>query len=154
MADYQDRLLSFVKRAEQASQAAKERAVRAEGLTTAQYNALLVLRHQPGITAAELARHCAVTAQTMSSVLGRLVARELVSRTSHPRHRSILELSITSAGRSLFERADARVEAVEAQLAGAFRPAEREALRQLLARVTAAAERADPGLEQAPGDAG
>ncbi len=139
MGDHQHRLLSFIKRAEQASQAAKERAVRVEGLTTAQYNALLVLSGDPGITASELARRCAVTAQTMSSVLARLVDRGLVTRTAHPRHGNVLEITVTPAGQQALDRADVRVEVVEAALARALHPAEQDQLRHLLARCTEAA---------------
>jgi DNA-binding MarR family transcriptional regulator len=144
MDDYRDRLLSFIKRAEQASQAAKERAVRVEGLTTAQYNALLVLSRDPGITASELARRCSVTAQTMSSVLARLVDRGLVHRAAHPRHGNVLEITVTAIGQNLLGRADRRVEVVEAALARALTPSERDELRRLLALCTAAAETADP----------
>lgn len=142
MSDYEDRLLSFIKRAEQATQAAKERAVRGHGLTTAQYNTLLVLSHAPGITASELARRCSVTVQTMSSVLARLVERGLVSREAHPRHRGVLEVAVTPAGLELLGLADARVLRVEAALAAALGPAERDQLRGLLTRCAAAAEAA------------
>lgn len=143
MSDYLNRLLSFIKRAEQASQAAKERAVRVEGLTTAQYNVLLVLSHAPGITASELARRSYVTAQTMSSVLARLLERDLVVRTPHPLHRGVLEITITPAGRQLLERADKRVETVEAALAHGLSRDEQNKLRDLLTRCTAAAEGVD-----------
>jgi DNA-binding MarR family transcriptional regulator len=138
--DYQNRLLSFIKRAEQATQAAKERAVRAENLTTAQYNVLLVLSHSPGITASELARRCFVTAQTMSSVLARLIAHGLVSRTVHPRHKGVLEATLTPAGRHALQLSDRRVEMVEAALVDELSSAEQDQLRDLLARCAAKAE--------------
>ena len=140
MGDYQKRLLSFIKRAEQATQAAKERAVRAEGLTTAQYNVLLVLSHSPAITSSELARRCYVTAQTMSSVLARLVDRGLVSRAAHPRHKGVLEVTVTPSGQHVLDVTDLRVELVEAALADALRPAEQDRLRDLLARCITAAD--------------
>ncbi|PZS31598.1 MAG: MarR family transcriptional regulator [Pseudonocardiales bacterium] len=144
MGGYQHRLLTFIKRAEQASQAAKGRAVRAEGLTTAQYNVLLVLNHSPGITSSELARRCFVTAQTMSSVLTRLLDRDLVARTPHGRHPAVLEITVTATGHQLLTRADKRVTAVEAALTAALTPVEQEHLRDLLTRCTAATENTDP----------
>ncbi|HEX3731986.1 MAG TPA: MarR family transcriptional regulator [Mycobacteriales bacterium] len=139
MNDCQNRLLSFIKRAEQATQAAKERAVRAEKLTTAQYNVLLVLSHSPGITASELARRCFVTAQTMSSVLARLIEHGLVSRTAHPRHKGVLEATVTPAGQYVLDLSDRRVETVEAALTAALSSAEQDQLRDLLARCVTAA---------------
>jgi DNA-binding MarR family transcriptional regulator len=148
VADYQNRLLSFIKRAEQATQAAKEHAVRAENLTTAQYNVLLVLSHSPGITASELARRCFVTAQTMSSVLARLIDHGLVSRTAHPRHKGVLEATVTPAGQNILDLSDRRVETVEAALTGTLSPAEQDQLRDLLARCVTAAEQAIPAGEK------
>jgi DNA-binding MarR family transcriptional regulator len=143
MADYQNRLLAFIKRAEQATQAAKERALRAHDLTTAQYNSMLVLSHAPAITASELARRCFVTVQTTSSVLARLVERGLVTRTAHARHRGVVEVSLTPAGQRLLELADRRVLQVEASLAAALEPAEQDELRRLLACCTNAADQSD-----------
>ncbi|MGF1661973.1 MAG: MarR family winged helix-turn-helix transcriptional regulator [Kineosporiaceae bacterium] len=144
MPAYEERLLAVLKRADQASQAAKERAVRAVGLTTAQYNVLLVLEHHSGITSSELARRCQVTAQTMSSVLARLVERGLVARSPHPRHPGVVETTVTVEGRLAYAAADVRVRRVEAALAGALDPIEQQQLRDLLARCTAAALTADP----------
>ncbi len=148
MGGYQNRLLTFIKRAEQASQAAKGRAVRAESLTTAQYNVLLVLSHSPGITSSELARRCFVTAQTMSSVLTRLLDRDLVARTPHDRHPAVLEITVTATGKRLLQRADKRVTAVETTLTDALTPDEQEHLRDLLTRCTTAAEGTDPDPAQ------
>ncbi|MGI8646915.1 MAG: MarR family transcriptional regulator [Acidimicrobiales bacterium] len=140
--EYENRLLSFIKRAEQASQAAKERAVRTEGVTTAQYNVLLVLSHSPGITSSELARRCSVTAQTMSSVLARLIDRGLVARAQHPRHGAVLEISVTHVGQAVLSRADKRVLALEDAFTHTLDPAEGEQLRRLLTRCIAAADAA------------
>ena len=141
VSDYQNRLMSFIKRAEQAIQAAKEEAVRAEGLTAAQYNVLLVLSHSPAITGSELARRCCVTAQTMSSVLARLMDRGLVSRTAHPRHKGVLEVTVTPSGQQVLELTDRRVEKVEATLTRALEPEEQNRLRDLLTRCVAAVGR-------------
>jgi DNA-binding MarR family transcriptional regulator len=107
-----------------------------------------VLSHSPAITGSELARRCYVTAQTMSSVLARLVDRGLVSRTAHPRHKGVLEVTVTPPGQRVLELTDQQVEKVEAALARALGPAEQDQLRDLLARCVAAVGRTTRSDEQ------
>lgn len=133
---YSERLLGYVKRAEQTSQAAKEQVLREFGLTPAQQSALAILSDHEGITAAQLARECAVTPQTMNSTLGRLEKAGLIARAPHPMHGTLIEIRSTEAGRSLFARADARVAELDGRLAAEFTQVELETLRSLLARVT------------------
>ncbi|BCJ41223.1 MarR family transcriptional regulator [Actinoplanes ianthinogenes] len=138
---YSERLLGYVKRAEQTSQAAKELVLREFGLTPAQQSALAILSDHPGITAAQLARKCAVTPQTMNSTLGRLEKAGLIARAAHPMHGTLIEIRTTEAGRELFDRADAQVAALDATLAAALTADEVTTLKELLTRVTEAARR-------------
>jgi DNA-binding MarR family transcriptional regulator len=141
---YSERLLAHVKRAEQATQAAKEHVLRDYGITPAQQAALAILSDHDGITAAELARKCAVTPQTMTSTLGRLEKRGLVERTPHPVHGTLIEIRLTTHGRSLFDRADAQVAALDGTLADALTASELDTLKKLLAKITQTASAA-PG---------
>lgn len=148
MGHYSARLLAFVKRAEQATQQAKEQVLREYGITPAQQAALSILSDHDGITSAELARQCQVTPQTMNSTVGRMAARGLVQRTPHPMHGTLIEIRLTPQGRDLFERADARVAELDTDLAAVLSPAELGTLKKLLTRVTdtaphAAAPRGD-----------
>jgi DNA-binding MarR family transcriptional regulator len=142
MAHYADRLLAFIKVAEQATQQAKERVLREAGITVAQQAALTILIDLDGLTAAELARRCQVTPQTMNSTVGRMEARGLVQRSPHPMHGTLIEIRLTQRGREVFRRADARIEALDSDLAADLSPDELKALKEMLARVTAAAPRA------------
>jgi DNA-binding MarR family transcriptional regulator len=142
MAHYADRLLAFIKVAEQATQQAKERVLREAGITVAQQAALTILSDHDGLTAAELARRCQVTPQTMNSTVGRMEARGLVQRSPHPMHGTLIEIRLTQRGREVFGRADARIEALDSDLAADLRPDELKALKEMLARVTVAAPRA------------
>ncbi|MGA6165029.1 MarR family winged helix-turn-helix transcriptional regulator [Amycolatopsis magusensis] len=130
----EERLGADVKRVEHELMAAKLVAVRPAGLTVAQYSALLVLAGQPGVSAAELARRCRVTPQTMTTILRNLEAAGLIVREPHELHRNVLETRLTDAGRTAFELADERASAVERRLSDEFSAAERETLRALLAR--------------------
>ncbi|WP_031470860.1 MarR family winged helix-turn-helix transcriptional regulator [Sciscionella sediminilitoris] len=142
MAHYTARLLAYIKRAEQATQQAKEQALREYGITPAQQAALTIIEEYDGISSAELARQCQVTPQTMNSTVGRLEARGLVDRSPHPMHRTLIELRLTTEGRELFTRADKRVATLDADLGAELSAAELDTLKDLLTRVAEAAPRA------------
>ncbi|MCR3742008.1 DNA-binding transcriptional regulator, MarR family [Actinomadura glauciflava] len=129
-----ERLGSHLKRAEQALNGAKQAALKPSGLTVPQYAALLHLDDNPGMSAAALARKCAVTPPTMNTVLKNLQERGLIERTPHEWHRNILETRITPEGAAVLESADARAVRVERGLAAEFTDAERQTLIDLLGR--------------------
>lgn len=133
---FEERLGSHLKRVEQELNSAKTAAVKPAGLTVPQYAALFVLDDQPGISAAELARRCLVTPQTMTTILRNLEAAGLVERTPHPLHRHVIETRTTLTGRKALDQADERAAAVERRLAAAFTADELDTLRSLLARVS------------------
>ncbi|MFE3190269.1 MarR family winged helix-turn-helix transcriptional regulator [Nocardia sp. NPDC059240] len=130
----EERLGSFIKRAEQALMGAKNAALKPAGVTIPQYAALYVLSENPGISAAELARRCGVTPPTMNTVLGNLRDRGLIERTPHAWHRNVLETSLTAEGRKVMHAADKRAVPVERALAAEFTEAERAALMDMLER--------------------
>ncbi|RFU36648.1 MarR family transcriptional regulator [Actinomadura logoneensis] len=129
------RLLTAIKTAEQATQQAKEAAVRAAGLTLAQYNVLILLDETPGITSAELARRCFVTPQAMNQTVARLVREGRIERTPHPTHRHVLETRITADGRRLLDKADGQVLELERRLRDHLSPEQQQDLRTHLAAI-------------------
>ena len=129
-----ERLGLDIKRAEQALMTAKAAALRPSDLTVAQYAALLALAEQPGLSGAALARACLVTPQAMVPVLKVLIDRGLVIRTPHPVHTHVVELRLAPAGAGLVRTADQAAVRIEHRIADALTPAERQALRDLLAR--------------------
>ncbi|MEU1735938.1 MarR family transcriptional regulator [Streptosporangium sp. NPDC020145] len=129
-----ERLGSHLKRAEQALNAAKNAALKQAGLTVSQYAALLHLSASPGISAAALARACAVTPPTMNTVLKNLQEHGLIERTPHEWHRNVLETRLTEKGEQVLAAADPRAVRVERGLAAKFTPEERETLITLLGR--------------------
>jgi DNA-binding MarR family transcriptional regulator len=134
-AHFEERLLAYVKRAEQRTQAEKASVLRPFGLTPAQQNVMAVIADQPGITSAELARRVAVTPQTITSTVARLETQRLLRRTPHPLHRTLIELTLTDAGRKLFASADAAVAAYDEELAGRLAEHEVTTLKTLLTRL-------------------
>lgn len=142
MQHYSERLLVRVKRAEQVIQAAMESVVRDVGLTAAQQAAMAVLSDNPGINAAELARRCAVTPQTMNGLLMRLEARGFVDRTPHSEHGTLIEIKLTETGRAVFEEADAVVDKLDSWLTAGLSPADIALARDVLDRMADNAARA------------
>ena len=129
-----ERLGMLVKRAEQAMIRAKSAALKPVGLTPSQYVALFELDRQPGITAATLARACLVTPQAMMILLKTMEQQGLISRSSHPRHPSVLELHMTEVGREALHGARERVDPIEQRVFGAFSPKDDAAFREFLLR--------------------
>ncbi|MGP3999553.1 MarR family winged helix-turn-helix transcriptional regulator [Streptomyces sp. 8N706] len=144
-----ERLGSYIKRAEQALNATKHAALKPSGLTVPQYAALLFLSENPGISAAALARACAVTPPTMNTVLRNLQERGLVERTPHAWHGNVLETRLTDEGRAVMADADARAVRVERALAAEFTDEERESLIALLGRCVSVLEAVRPGTGSA-----
>ena len=133
--DPADRILTWVKQAEQATQAAKDAALAGFGLPKAQYNALLMLSVDEGITAAELARRCFITPQSAGETVKRLEAKGLITRVPHPVHVHVTETKVTPEGYAVLEKADAAVTAVEQRLRDTLTAPELESLRELLERI-------------------
>lgn len=129
------RILTAVKKAEQATQQAKDLAVARGGLTKAQYNALLILDDAPGLTSAELARRCFVSPQAMNETVNRLDRDGYVERRRHPTHTHVVEVVLTTDGRRSLRRADTQVNALEQRIRQALSLEEQALLSNLLARV-------------------
>ncbi|WP_020662506.1 MarR family winged helix-turn-helix transcriptional regulator [Amycolatopsis benzoatilytica] len=127
------RLGTYLKRAEQALMAEKNRVLKPFGLSVPQYAALHALSMSP-LSGAQLARVCCVTPQSMASMLGTLESKKLIERTPSDVHAQVLVARLTRSGHAVFRKADAAALAVEARLSAAFEPDEEKALRELLQR--------------------
>lgn len=124
----------LIKRAEQALIAEKSRVLRPFGLTVPQYAAMYALSLAPGVSGAKLARYCAVTPQSMTTVLKTLDARGLIERRPSEDHAQVLVTRLTPEGKALLDEADAAAVAVERRLVEAFDPDELERFRAMLDR--------------------
>lgn len=100
---------------------------------------MLVLSEEPDLTAAEIARRCGVTPQTMSSLLQRLIRKDGVEREAHPQCRHVTTCRLTAPGQTVFGQADERIRRLEARLRSTVSPAELRALKDALQRIGAAA---------------
>jgi DNA-binding MarR family transcriptional regulator len=100
----------------------------ATGLPAPQLSALSVIAHAGPITLGALATAEQVRPPTMTKVVGALEEAGLVRRTVHPSDRRVTTVSVTAAGRRLFEAGRGRrVDTLAAGIEGLSRE-DRDAL--------------------------
>ena len=107
-------------------------ALRAQGLTAAQYVAMSVLARDPGVSGADLARACNTTQQATHGVLATLEREGLVERHPHPTHGRILQVDLTGEGQRRLELANPAVRQLEAAIEEGFTPDEIAAIKAWL----------------------
>ncbi|MGW4725719.1 MarR family winged helix-turn-helix transcriptional regulator [Streptomyces sp. S1] len=131
------RLGHTIKRAEQALIGRKTDVLREFGLTVPQYSVLLLLSVSDGMSAAQLARECMVTPQTMATVLANLEKADLVFREPSELHQKVVVNRATRAGRAIAKKADKAALRVEGSLGAEFTPEERALFEEYLERAIA-----------------
>ena len=109
-------LLYLVKQVELASRARLDELLRPAGITALQYTALTVLERHDDMSAAQLARHSFVTAQSMGDMIAALQSRGLIERHRDRTDRRRLVVALTSDGRDLLDRYRDTVAALEASM--------------------------------------
>lgn len=75
------------------------------GLTYPQYLVMLVLWEQDGLSVKALGRHLQLDSGTLTPVLKRMEAAELLTRSRSSRDGRVVEIALTPAGHALRERA-------------------------------------------------
>ncbi|MUL40047.1 MarR family transcriptional regulator [Streptomonospora sp. PA3] len=126
------RIIYLVKRIELIARSHLDAITREHGLTTLQYTALSVLRAQPGLSAAQLARRSFVSAQAMSEMVGALEAKGMISREPAPGNRRVLRAHLTEAGRAALEACDRGADLLEEHMLRDVPPHEAAVLRRAL----------------------
>lgn len=116
------------------------------GLSLAQLVTLDLLRGQPGLPGAQLARRINVTAQTMNQMLKRLEQAGEIERRPHPQNRRADRWFLKAAGRRRLREARAVAHPVMTQMLCRLEPGEVRQLRRYLESCVAAIESADPGV--------
>jgi DNA-binding MarR family transcriptional regulator len=109
-----------------------ERALAGEGVTSAQFAVLTMLKAYPGASGADVARLCMLTPQTVSQIVANLERDGLIAREAHAEHGRILQIGLSGAGRAALARCRRTVMELEAQLVEGLTPAEERAVRRWL----------------------
>ncbi|SRR6266851_4870343 len=137
-------VLYLLKRAQQAARAALDESLRPLGVSASQVAVLRRLDEAPGLSGAELARRCWVTAQTMNEVLGSMEGAGLVRRQADAAHGRIVRTNLTALGRGLLSRCNGVIDDVSERMLCGLLPQDRDALAGLLERCARALERSNP----------
>ena len=125
-------LLYLMKQVELAVRAELDDLTRPAGLTALQYTALTVLERHPDLTAAHLARHSFVTAQSMADMVTTLLDRKLIERHRDLTDRRRLVIALTPAGEGLLAVLRPQVAALEAKTLSLLTKDEARVLRSSL----------------------
>jgi DNA-binding MarR family transcriptional regulator len=124
----------LVKRVQQALRRRCDAALKPTGLSMAQYALLRALHDHPDASAAELARRCFVTRQSLRDVLSGLTAAGLVGLSDAQAPGRARALQLTSTGLRRLRDSHAAIEAVEADMLRGIPSAARKQLAGLLER--------------------
>ena len=125
-------LLYLMKQVELAARAELDELARPVGLTALQYTALTVLEQHPGLTAAYLARHSFVRAQSAADMVATLLERGLIERHRDPGDRRRLVMALTSDGQRLLKVLRPQVAAIETRMLALLTQIEADELRSSL----------------------
>src|SRR4051812_37090449 len=121
-----------MKQVELAVRAGLDDLTRPFDLTALQYTALTVLERHSDLTAAHLARHSFVTAQTMADMVTSLLDRELIERHRDPADRRRLVIALTPEGQRLLDHLRPQVAALEMRMLSLMTPGDSDDLRRAL----------------------
>ena len=143
-------LLYVMKQVELAVRAELDELARPVGLTALQYTALTVLERHPDLTAAHLARHSFVTAQSMADMVTALLGRGLIERHRDPADRRRLVIALTADGQRLLDELRPQVAALERRTLALLSDAEAGELRHSLELCRQALRRPDTGAGDRP----
>jgi DNA-binding MarR family transcriptional regulator len=122
----------LVKRLESAVRRNLDLELGSHGMTTPQYATLSILRAQPGLSSAQLARRAFVTPQSMQVMVTAFVRDHLVERRADPNNQRILRNHLTRDGELLLLRADEAAAGIEQQMLGGLDAEQTAMLRELM----------------------
>lgn len=116
-------------------------------LSTPVFRVLRLLHHEPGQSAADLARRLGFAPQSVALAIGQGERADLIERRPHPVHGRIRQLFLTEPGHAAYRRASRLVGTFERALAGDLDP---DAAGLLWRQLVAVAEHADALAGQPP----
>lgn len=129
------RTIYLIKRLEVASRVLLETELKDLDLTPSQYTTLSMLGTTSEASSSDLARRVLVTPQSMSEMIMSLDRKGLIKRKENETNRRVLGISLSPAGRALLEKAEHRVDALEARLFSSLTPSGLLAMREALGTV-------------------
>lgn len=124
----------LVKRVQQSLRRRSDAALKPTGLSMAQYAVLRALADHPDASAAQLARLCFVTRQSLQDVLGGLRSAGMVEEVDGPSRGRARALQLTPSGKRRLRAGHEAVTGVESAMVAGIADGRRHELATLLAR--------------------
>lgn len=132
-----ERPSNLIKPAYLGARRAVDDAVRAHGVTAAQWGVLNRLATTPGLSGADLARLLSISPQAAQAALVTLEQKGLVTRDPDATHGRIVRSSLTEEGKRVADLGQGEVAALEQRFMAGFSAAERVAFADFLRRYIA-----------------
>lgn len=114
------------------------------GLSIAEWRLVAVIAEGPGLSQQALGARTQMDKVTVSRAARALVERGLVARAPHPADQRAHRLSLTPAGRALYENVAPKALELEARIFAGFDAGELARFAEMLARIEAAAAAIEP----------
>jgi DNA-binding MarR family transcriptional regulator len=127
----------LIKRCRVILSAAVEREIAEHGVTYEQWGVLLMILKERGDTAAMLAREMECDTGSMTRMIDRLEAKDLIVRTRSTDDRRVVRLELTASGKRLAERLVAAMATVLNRHLAGFSHEELETFKGFLRRIIA-----------------
>ncbi len=105
------------------------------GIIPPQHAVLAALVFHGPQTQKALGQHLKIDPTTMVWLIDELEKKKLVRRENHPADRRSYLVTVTAAGKALFDRSDKRLDLLEEELLSALSKSERAHLRKLLTKL-------------------
>ncbi len=142
-------LAALLRQAAAAQRLAEERLLADLGVTPPQLSVLGFIGARPGLLAADIARRCKLTPQTVSLILANLRRAELIREEEQAAPSAVRArpLALTPQGETILRQGRERMDAASAGLVEGMRPKRERALRRWLAGVAAGLSQPGAALE-------
>src|ERR1700727_3985313 len=106
----------LLRQAQAATRLTLERALADLGVTPPQFAVLTMLKADPGLSGADLARVALLTPQTVGVIIRNLEREGAIRKTPHPIHGRVLQWALTRRGGTLLDKSRRRVVALEREV--------------------------------------
>jgi DNA-binding MarR family transcriptional regulator len=130
-------LPDLLRQAHAAARLTLERALAGLGVTPPQFAVLTMLRSQPGLSGADLARVALLTPQTVGVIIRNLERSGAIRKTPHPVHGRLLQWTLTRRGGTLLDKGARHVRILERRLAAGLGAKAQATIRRWLSKIAA-----------------
>jgi DNA-binding MarR family transcriptional regulator len=130
-------LAYLLRQAQAATRLTLERALADLGVTPPQFAVLTMLKADPGLSGADLARVALLTPQTVGVIIRNLEREGAIRKKPHPVHGRVLQWTLTRRGETLLGKCRARGKAVERRLQAGLAPKAQATIRRWLSKIAA-----------------